>query len=222
MNTVRVWTIGAVAAVVVILGVAFGLGVQPRLQSAAAADAQTAQVAAQNATVQADIARLSRAAAGQASLEAQDAKLQQAVPSSLKLNTFTRDLRNLAVLDDVSIESLAPSAGVAYAAPAEAAPPVAPAPAASPAPTASPAPSTAPAPVGPSGWFGKTDPAVTGANFTVIPVSVVVRGTASAVQQFASDVQKGDRLFTVQSFNANRTDGAVVANLTGAIYAVQR
>lgn len=226
MNTARIWTFGAVLAIVAIVGAALALGVAPQLQAASAADAQTQQTVTQNAALQADVARLTRVAAQQETLDATDLRLRRAVPSTLKLNTFSRGLRDIAALDGVTIEAFAPSIGMAYSAPADAHPVVA-APAAgttaTPAPTASAAaaPQAAVAPVV-SGWFGQTDPLITSADLTVVPVTLVVAGPAAAVQTFASDVQRADRLFAVSGFTTTSTEGVTTANITGTIYALQR
>lgn len=227
MNPFRIWSLGAGLATVAILGATTLLWVQPQLGAAADADASTAQVVKQNAATSLELGRLSRAAADQANLDATEAGLEKAVPSSLKLNTFSRQLRTTAILDGVTIQSLAPDTGVPYSvsgagAPAPAASAAAPVAAATATSSAVAGAATGAAPVTKSPWFGKTDPLITGANLTVVPVTVVVTGSESAVLQYASDVQELDRLFTVASVNTTTAEGLTTATLTGSIFSLVR
>lgn len=226
MTTARLWTLGAVVAVLALIGGAIGLGVQPLLAAAATADASTTAAHAQNDGLRLELAKLSRVAATQSALEAQSAALTTAIPETLKLNTFTRDLRDTAALDGVVIESIVPATGSPYAAPASSVQQPAVAPSASPSPSASAsaAPSAAPAPVAPvkSPWFGKTDPLITGANFVVVPVTLVVTGTNAATLAFATDVQQMGRLFAVSSVTSATTDGVTNVSIVGAMYALER
>ncbi|WP_375406666.1 hypothetical protein [uncultured Amnibacterium sp.] len=220
MTTARLWTLGAVVAVLALIGGAIGLGVQPLLAAAATADASTTAAHTQNDALRLQLAKLSRVAATQSALEAQSAALTTAIPETLKLNTFTRDLRDTAALDGVVIQSIVPATGSAYAAPASSVQQ----PAAAATPSASAAPSAAPAPVAPvkSPWLGKTDPLITGANFVVVPVTVVVTGTDAATLAFASDVQRMGRLFAVSSVTSTTTDGVTNVAIVGAMYALDR
>lgn len=224
MTTARLWTLGAVVAVLALIGGAIGLGVQPLLAAAATADASTTAAHAQNDGLRLELAKLSRVAATQSALEAQSAALTTAIPEKLKLNTFTRDLRDTAALDGVVIQSIVPATGSAYAAPASSVQAAAPAPSASAAPAASAAPSVAPAPVAAvkSPWFGKTDPLITGANFVVVPVTIIVTGTDAATLAFASDVQQMGRLFAVSSVTSATTEGVTNVSIVGAMYALER
>lgn len=224
MTTARLWTLGAVVAVLALIGGAIGLGVQPLLAAAATADASTTAAHTQNDALRVQLAKLSRVAATQSDLEAKSAALTTAIPETLKLNTFTRDLRDTAALDGVVIQSIVPATGSAYAAPASSVPAAAPTPSGSAAPAASAAPSAAPAPVASvkSPWFGKTDPLITGANFVVVPVTVVVSGTDAATLAFASDVQQMGRLFAVSSVTSTTTDGVTNVSIVGAMYALER
>jgi hypothetical protein len=220
MNSSRAWTAGAVVAIVAIFGAAGALGVQPHFAAAAAADQSTQTTVAQNSATSVEITKLSRAAATQSTLEAREASLEAAVPPGLRINLLSKMLRDAAALDDVSIKGFTPTTPVLYA-PTLAT--VAPAAAATPAPSAAPSAAPAPAVVAPddkSGWFGKTDPLVTPANFTVIPVTVIVKGSASDVVAFASDAQRQPRLFAVTTFTTTRSedDGSTTGVLAGYVY----
>jgi Tfp pilus assembly protein PilO len=213
MNAARIWTLGAVVAIVGILAAGFGLGVEPQLASASAADATTMQAQSQNVTTQGELARLSRLAATQSALEATNAKLGSAITGSLRLNTFSQQLRDVAVLDGVTLISLVPSTGKPYAA----------APAAV-AAAAAPSSSVKAAPAAVPGEFGKSDPLITAANFTIIPVTITVAGTEAAAIQFASDVQHLRRLVAVDTvaYTAGTTDGqSPTTTISGDIYALR-
>lgn len=221
MNSARLWTLGAVVAILALLGGAAGLGVQPLLAAAAAADATTATTNTQNAASRVELARLTRVAATQSALEAQSADLELAIPSALQLNTFTRDIRKIAERDGVTLDSIVPAAGTAYVPPVTAEPAATATPAATDGEAAAPAPAETADPRSP--WFGATDPMVTSDNFVLVPVSIVVKGTAAATTAFATDVQQGDRVFAVNSFTSTTNpDGVTTAVLGGVIYAIDR
>jgi hypothetical protein len=220
VNSSRAWTAGAVVAIVAIFGAAGALGVQPHLAAAAAADRSAQATVAQNSATGIEITKLSRAAATQSTLEARDARLEAAVPPGLRINLLSQMLRDTASLDNVSIEAFTPTTPVVYSPPLTSVAPVA---AATPAPTATPAAAPAPAAVAPdakSGWFGKTDPLVTPANFTVVPLSVTVKGSASDVVAFATDAQRQPRLFAATTFTTTRnvSDGSTTGVLAGYVY----
>ena len=219
MNSARLWTLGTVVAVIAILAASVGLGVQPALSAAAAADASRTQIESTNDATQREVARLSRLAATEATLQETDARLQKAVPTALRPNTFIRSLRSIAATDGVTIESIVPSTASSYVVPPGATPAAATTDAGGTAAQASSEPGTATAS---SPWFGKTDPLITGANFSVVPVTVTATGGAEALAAFASDVQRGERLFAVSTYDSSTSEGVTTATLTGNIYALQR
>jgi hypothetical protein len=224
VNPSRIWTLGAVVVIVAICGGAVGLGVQPSLAAAAAADASTAQVEQTDNATQIELARLAKLAASQSALQQQENRLASAVTGSLRLTTFSKQLRDAAALDNVKITSLQTSAGTAYIPPV-AAPATASTPTSSSTPSPSATPSVAAAPVADPGRFGKTDPAITAANFVVIPVTVVVTGNEAASVAFAQDVQHLSRLFAVDTVTyAKAVDGSELPTTTvsGTIYALKR
>jgi type II secretory pathway pseudopilin PulG len=213
MNPARIWTLGAVVAIVAIAAGAVGLGVQPQLASAAVADAATIQARSQSGATQVELARLSRLAATQSTLEVTNSKLGSAITGSLRLNTFSQQVRDTAALDGVALVSLSPAAAIAYVPAGAALTPAA--------TTGSKAPAAAA--VTP-GQFGKTNPLITAADFTLIPVTVTVSGAEAAAVQFASDVQHMNRLFAVNTvgYTAGTADGAApTTTISGNIYALK-
>lgn len=220
MNTSRAWTAGTVVAIIAIFGAAGALGVQPHLAAAAAADTSARATDAQNSATGIEITKLSRAAATQSTLEARETSLEAAVPPGLRMNALSKMLFDAAALDNVRIEGFAPTTPVLYAPPVATVTPVtAPTPAPSASPTAAPVPAVI-APDGKSGWFGKTNPLITPANFTVVPVTVTVKGAASDVVAFATHAQQQPRLFAVTTFTTTRSesDGSTTGVLAGYVY----
>lgn len=225
--TTRVWAAGCAGAVVVLAAGGWFIGVQPQLAHADEASAAATATESQVATTQAKVAALSKAAASQADLESKVAVLDKAVPSALQANTFVRRVNSVAALDAVDLQSIAVGGAVAYTAPeaagaSTAAAAATPSAAATPAPsetTAAAAPAVAAAPV-----LAATDPLVTSQNFTVIPMTVVVKGTGSAGLQFIKDLQRDERLYLISAFttSADPDDPSnVTTTITGSIYALK-
>lgn len=230
MNSTRIWTLGAVVAVVGVVGGAIGLGVQPALAAAASADATTTQVQGQNGQTQVELTRLARVAAKQSTLQQESDALLVAVPKALQLNVFSQELRDIASLDGVQISALSVAQAIPYAPPAGSPAAVAAAAAATPAPTSTPSPSASAsvvpvAPVVDPGLFGKTNPLITADNFTEIPVTVTVSGDEASGVSFAADVQRTKRLFVVNTITFTKaTSGGTPSSTTvsGTMYALKR
>lgn len=224
MSSSRLWLLGAVVAIAVIVVGALGLGVQPALAAATAADASTAQVQQASAASSLQLARLARGAAKQADLEAENSRLGSAVTGSLRMNTFSRQVRSTAATDGVDVTALSVSEPLLYA-PVAAPAAAASTPSASPSPSSSASAAAASAPAVPvsSGIFGKTDPLITPADFTVIPVSITVTGTEAASIAFAQDVQQMSRLFAVDTVTyAKGSQGTPpTTTVSGNIYALK-
>lgn len=204
--TFRIWALilGA-AAVAVILGGWF-LGVAPQLSAAGSTSDSAVQVEAQNQQMQIRLAALSKTAAKVDSMKAEDARLQQEMPSILKPNRVIRRFDDLAALDGVTVKSVSFSDSAPYSVPASATGVA----------TGS---GAAPAPV-----LAKTDPAITAANFTVIPVIVSVTGTQDEVFQFAHDLQNDQRTFAIDGIQTTKDDttSTVIATFDANIYTLKR
>lgn len=212
MNTSRIWTLGAVVAILAIAAGAFSLGVQPQLAAAAVADASTAQTRGQSSTTEVELARLSRLAATESTLEATNSKLGSAITGSLRLSTFSQQVRATAALDGVTLIALSPAVATPYV------------PAASTSASSATSGKTAAAGTGTPGQFGKTSPLITAGNFSLIPVTVTVTGTEASAVQFASDVQHLNRLFAVDtvSYSVGAADGTPpTTTISGSIYALK-
>ncbi len=218
MNPARIWALGAGVAIVAIAAAALGLGVQPELAAASAADASAAAARTQSSTTQIELARLSRLAATESSLEATDSKLASAITGSLRLSTFSRQVRATAAIDGVKLMTLSPGEATPYA----------PAGADAAASTASSSSSTSTktptAEIVEPGDFGKTSALVTAANFSIIPVTITVTGDEAGSVQFASDLQHMNRLFAVDTVgftSATAADTLPTTTISGTIYALK-
>lgn len=225
--TTRVWAAGCAGAVVVLAAGGWFVGVQPQLAHADEANAAATATEAQVSATQSKIAVLSKAAASQAELEVKVADLDKAVPDALQANTFVRRVNTIAALDAVDLQSIAVGTAVAYTAPAGAAAPAAaaavtPTASATPAPadtTAAAAPAVVTAPV-----LAATDPLITPQNFSVVPMTIVVKGTGAAGLQFVKDLQRDERLYLISGYTtSNDPDNAanVTTTLTGSVYALK-
>lgn len=231
-TSTRIWVGGCAGAALLIAAGGWFLGVQPQLDHAAQADASIPALDAQVGAVQTRVAALSKVAAKQGELEAEAVTLTKSVPATLQANTFIRRMNTIAALDAVNVQSVTVGSATAYTQPAAiaakaAAAAAAAAPAATPAPgaSASASASTAPVAAAPAApVLAAADPSITGANFTVIPMTVVIKGTGSAGLQFVKDVQRDERLFLVTSVttSADQDDpSAVTTTLAGSVYAVE-
>lgn len=198
----RIWGLVSGAAVVAVLAGGFFLGVQPQLAAADSAAQAAASTDAQNMATQAKLVSLSKAAAKIEPMKAENAVLLKSVPTILKPNTFIRRVNEVALLNGVTVMSVTPGAAVAYA------PPV-----------AVPSANGLPAPE-----LAKGNPLITPANFTVVPVSVVVNGSAGDVLQYSHDIQNDERTFAVTGYQTakDETTSTVTATISGYIYTLKR
>ena len=231
MKTVstRVWGAGSVGAVVAIAAGGYFLGVQPQLERTD--QAETAIVSSQSSITQAQVktAAFAKVAANQAELQTKASVLAKSVPTGLQANTFIRRVNEVAALDAVDVTSVTVGAGTPYAVPAgiaakAAAAVAAAAPAATPSAGAGAAPVEAAAPaVATAPALAATDPLITPADLTVIPMTVTVTGTADNGLTFVKDMQRDERLFTVSAVTvAPSTDGTpATITLTGNVYALK-
>lgn len=228
--TNRIWGAGCVVATAAIVAGGLLLGVQPQLAHADEANAAAANTEAQVAAAQGKVAALSKVAASQAELEAKATALDKAVPTALQANTFIRRVNTVAALDVVDVQSIAVGSATAYTVPqgagaAAASAAAAAAPAATPTPSSTPSATVAASvPVVAAPVLAATDPLITGQDFTVIPMTIVVKGTSAAGLQFIKDLQRDERLYLISDFTTS-TDSEnasnVVFTLTGSIYALK-
>lgn len=191
---------------VLVLAGGWFLGVQPQIAAAATSAGSTMSVQTQNQSTRIKLAELAKAAAKTSAMETENAVLLKAVPSILKPNTFIRRINEVAALDGVRVASVSSSDSVVYTPPASVANPAAAA-----------ADGTASVPL------AQADPSITATNFTAVPVTVAVTGTAAAVVQFSHDIQNDERVFAINNIQTTTDDtGLVAATFAGYIYTLKR
>ena len=227
MDVKRLWTIGAVLAMVVVVVAGWFLGIQPQLAEANTASQNLANAQTQNATSANSLAKLKADYEGIAGLKKSVDSLRQSVPSSAQLSAFVTELDLLGGEHQVQVKSISVADAKPYTPPV----PVAVAPAAgtpgAPAASPSPSPSGAPvasAPVAPMAPAVVTNPKITAANFVAIPVTLQVAGSYSKVLDFVKGLQAGERLFLVTTFSTTESKestsatGQVNASVGGLVY----
>ncbi len=217
----RLWIIGSVTVMVIVLVAGWLLGVQPLLGAAAAADTERVGIEAQNAAQQAEIARLTEENKDLSSIEAEYSTLQKSIPASPNTAAFIQSLDGLAASTGVQVTGITVSDSQAYTVPASA---VA---AATPTDTATPSPQSteAPAPTIPTGYIPSTSPLITPANFVGIEVGVELKGSYQAVLSFVKGLQSGDRLVLVTGFTSTTSaedPSQVSAHVDGLIYVIKQ
>ncbi|MCU1474304.1 hypothetical protein [Amnibacterium sp.] len=228
-NSLRLWVIGSVVTMAALVAGGWFVGAQPLLAAASSASDSANEIAATNQTTQIRLAGLEKQSKDMAGLQAEVDKARTAVPTSLDANSFVERINQIAASSfvTVSVVSVAPGTAQAYSPPAsvttaEAAAAAAAQPSASPSPSASAAPvaATPTVPV-----LAATDPSITGANFTLVPMTVSVKGTQEGTLRFVHAVQTDTRLFLVTGYSLS-TDGVsggkVLATLNGYIYALKQ
>ncbi|TDW49442.1 hypothetical protein EDF52_104216 [Curtobacterium sp. PhB42] len=207
----------AVMAMVVVALAGFFLGVQPQLAQAANDRVEQTSVDATNRTTAAELARLKDRAKSLPALKAELAKLTASVPSGANMSSFYGAVDGVAATSGVKVSAITTSDAVAYTAPvsagtatdADAAPTDEATEGATASATAEPT-AAATTPL--------TDPAISGENFSAIPVSVSVDGSFDQALAFVGGLQDGARLFLVNTVSSSATqdstDQAAAASTT--------
>ncbi|MFJ2978556.1 hypothetical protein ACIPEP_06835 [Curtobacterium sp. NPDC087082] len=195
------------AALALALGGWF-VGVQPQLAAASTSAQQRSDIDSRNDTVRAELARLEKQYSELGTLKADLATLEASIPESTDTTPFIKELNQLAEANGLTISSLTFGDAQAYVPPASTAAPAD----GSATAAAIPAPSATAEPTGGSSTAVAapktvTDPLITASNFIVIPVSVSVDGSDAQAMAFTSGVQKGARLFLVNSIGTGSTQG---------------
>ncbi len=220
MNRNRLWVIGSVTVMAVLLVGGWFLGVQPLLAGAATATLDRLGVDAQNAAQQAAITQLAAENDKLPELEAEFRELSASIPGSPNTSAFIKGLDSHAASAGVHLDGFTVGNAQAYAIPASAIV-VTPDPSA----TADPnAPVTAPPPVG---SVAITNPLITPENFVGISVGVDVTGPYTSVLDFVKGLQSGDRLFLVTAISTVRSaesgdENTVTAHIDGLIYVLKQ
>lgn len=198
--------IAGFAALALVFGGWF-VGVQPQLAAASASAQQQSDIDARNDTVRAELARLEKQYSELGTLRSELATLKASIPDSTDTTPFIKELNQLAATNGLTISSLTFGDAQAYVPPAS----TSSAPESGATATATPAPSATAEPAAEGNVVAApqavTDPLITSSNFIVIPVSVSVDGSDAQAMAFTSGVQKGSRLFLVNSIGTGSSQG---------------
>lgn len=189
----------AVVAMVVVALAGFFLGVQPQLAQAANDRVEQTSVDATNRVTAAELARLRDRAKSLPALKAELAKLTASVPSGANMSSFYGAVDGVAASSGVKVSAITTSDAVAYTAPV-AADTDADAEEATPETTAT---ATATGEPTAAATTPLTDPAISGKNFSAIPVSVSVDGSFDQALAFVGGLQDGARLFLVNAVSSS-------------------
>lgn len=179
MNKNRMWVIGAVLAMVVLVAGGWIIGISPQLTSVASANRDRATVIASNSRNEILLAKLKRDYENIDALKNQVSTLHQSVPATADVSSFVTELNSLANARKVTLKSINVSDARAYTPTTQAA-------------AAKTTTSSSP----------QTNPKITTTNFVTIPVTIGVTGDYSKVLDFVNDVQLGRRLFLVSTFSS--------------------
>lgn len=185
MDKNRIFLIGAVLAMAVIVLFGFLVGVQPQLAAAATAHENAAAARAKNAASANGLAVLKRDYATLDVLKQQRDALRQAIPSGTDMSSFIAEIHSLEVANGVSLTAFTVTDGQAYL-PAKAAAPAAPG---AEAPAASPA--------------AASSAGVNSKNFTLMPIQLTVTGQYGKVLDFVHGLQTGTRLMLVTTYSSS-------------------
>ena len=224
MDKNRLFMILLGVAMAAVLAGGFLLGVQPSLQTAAAAEQAREQAAASNQANQVLLNSLAVQNKKIGELKDEVGTLRQSIPSEENLSQFIDTVREAAAAQGLVVQNVTPAEEVAYA-PQGASTPAAStstpsssstaSPSPSPTPTPSPSATAAPAPA--AGGTAQapvphTDPSITAANFLAVQVKVGVAGPLPATIAFVHALQNGPRLFVVNGISGGSAgDGGAAA-----------
>ena len=225
MDRNRLWIIGSVAVMLVVVVTGWFVGIQPQLSVASASTDSLTAVAEQNAASENLLITLKNDFAGIGALKGTDGALRKSVPSSAQVSTFVTELDVLSGQTGVAVTTIAVSDAKAYTPPVTVA--AVPVTGATPSPTPSASATAAPvvaAPATPEAPALVTNPKITAANFIAIPIALRISGPYANVLDFVKGLQTGERLFLVTGLStlppSEKTPQAtaVDADVKGLIY----
>ncbi|HEX4057420.1 MAG TPA: hypothetical protein VHX87_03770 [Galbitalea sp.] len=210
MSKSRVWVLGVIAAMLVVVIGGWTIGISPVFTQITEADAQTSSIQASNAASQSQLATLKTQFAGISDLRANLDSLRLSIPEQQAASEFLSEVNSLSSSAGTTLQSVTISDATLYSAPGAAA-------AAAPATTSTPAPTSSPAPTTP------TAPIVTSSGLVVIPVVVTVKGSLSQDQSFFGSLQTGLRLFVSSglTITTDAASGKVTSSISGDIFTLQ-
>lgn len=207
MDKNKLWVVGSVLVMVVVLALGWFLGISPQLSDAAGAGLQSIDVQAMNLTQEATLAKLKKDYADIGALKAKLADLSESVPSDSAIPAFQDEVDAAGAAAGVTVAGFAVADAKPYqpvSAPAGAGSAATPAPTASAAPAATPT----PRPTAVAGMPPVTSPELTASNFSSLAVTLTVKGTYDQALAFVDGLQQGKRLFLVDGITTSATSAS--------------
>lgn len=213
MDKNRLWLIGSILVMALIVAGGWVVGVQPQLAAIADAETQKAAVDDTNARNAQVLAQLKKDSADLPTLKAKLAELAASVPDGSSIPPFTDQLNALYTSSNVICVDQAFADAVAYKPVTPVAPPAAAATSTStPSPTPTPVATAAAAPTAsPAGVPPVVNALITSQNFAAQPVTITVRGQYADILTFVNGLQTGPRLFLVTGLSTAPTTGTDAA-----------
>lgn len=219
MNRDRLWIFGLTAAILVVAGLGYVLGISPILASATSADEQRASVASTNRASEARILVLKKQFENIGSLQDELAGLTGSVPIDGDMPVFLAEINTLTTQYSVQLTNAIVSDAIKYVPPVVEAVPAS-------TETSTGTPSPSPSPSASAGSTTPTPaPVITGpaGRLVLIPVKVSVKGTYDNVMAFVGAIQGGPRLFLSNTLDVtiDSTDSSLfTADINGYVYAL--
>jgi hypothetical protein len=214
MSKTRLWVIGVIAGVLIIVIAGYVLGISPVLSQASAANVQAATIEAGNGQSQRQLASLKQQFIKIDGLKKKLNTLRLSIPEQQQASVFINEISALSAANGVSVQSIAVASATLYTAPVTAT-------------TTAPAATTATSTATPSPTAAPTTPAATTAvpasGLVLVPVTLSVQGTLAQDEAFLTALQLGDRLFLSSSFvlTEDAGGGTFTANIGGDIFTLQ-
>jgi len=185
MNTNRLWTLGALLVIGVVLVATYFVGVSPQLAAVSTANQETESVVAQNAVNEATLIKLKDQFAGIDALRADLAEAQVVVPPAFDQALLIGQIGDIAKSNDVTVLSLSFTEPTPFVEASSDDPEL-------------------------SAALSKVSPQ----NFLVVPVDIAVAGKYSDVMNFVDELQNGDRLLLVHDLLLSEGEVESSANVT--------
>jgi len=168
MNTNRIWVLGSVVIIIVLLAATWFLGVSPQLATAALSTSDKITVDAQNAAAAATVASLKEQFENIDSLKAELAEARAVMPADKSQGPLISDISSYAKSAGVKVSSLAFQDATPYIDGQSVDPELA-------------------------GVLGL----VSSANFLVVPFETTIKGSVTKMMSFVDKLQTGDRIVLV-------------------------
>ena len=225
----RLWAVGVVVGVIIIVVLGWIVGISPALSQAAQAAVQIQSVTDQNTALSATATKLQAEFATLPEMTSKLTALQAEFPDSADLDGWLSQLQGLAQATGVTITTFTAGQAASYGGPAAAAAAAAPAsptasPSASPSPTPTPTPTPgagAAAPV--AAAAGQQPSASLAPRLFTIPVVIGITGSTDQMLAFTNASQLNARYFLATGFAVVKATppGLATATLTGSVFVVR-